>query len=346
MSHRLNELSPTLDAFTQGKLSLSDLAIQWRSAAKAHEPALPARYIEVLERVLSQLESAALFTEARAGRHYGLLMLLPPAAQANVKPLPREVIFVIDTSGSMHGDSIAQAKEALEMAVRRLTPADRFNVIEFNSYAKGLWNDARPADADNVEESIIDRIEITKGPTPDTGADSIGGRINMIPRSAFDRSQAELRYRTFVLMNSEFLNLRQTPGGKEGGDGKSYKWFPDFEVTYVNPVSKRFGYSVNASRNDYFYTARLTQKTFSTTNSSVAEPYLNSLNAQVAHSFSRRSALGVKFDFKLTPADTLSVAYNFNRYWVDFGNHQMTYATGTMLAAPATGRTVASGDFR
>ncbi|WP_374316685.1 hypothetical protein [Aquabacterium sp.] len=63
MSHRLNELSPTLDAFTQGKLSLSDLAIQWRSAAKAHEPALPARYIEVLERVLSQLESAALFTE-------------------------------------------------------------------------------------------------------------------------------------------------------------------------------------------------------------------------------------------------------------------------------------------
>jgi iron complex outermembrane receptor protein len=196
-----------------------------------------------------------------------------------------------------------------------------------------------------VTMSNVDRIEITKGPTPDTGADSIGGRINMIPRSAFDRSQPELRYRTFVLMNSEFLNLRKTPGGKEGGDGKAYKWFPDFEVTYVNPVSKRFGYSVNASRNDYFYTARLTQKTFSTSNSSVAEPYLNSLNAQVAHSFSRRSALGVKFDFKLTPADTLSLAYNFNRYWVDFGNHQMTYGTGTLLAAPATGRTATTGDF-
>lgn len=196
-----------------------------------------------------------------------------------------------------------------------------------------------------VTMSNVDRIEITKGPTPDTGADSIGGRINMIPRSAFDRSQPELRYRTFVLMNSEFLNLRKTPGGKEGGDGKAYKWFPDFEVTYVNPVSKRFGYSVNASRNDYFYTARLTQKTFSTTNTSVAEPYLSSLNAQVAHSFSRRSALGVKFDFRVSAADTVSVAYNFNRYWVDFGNHQMTYGTGTLLAAPTTGRTVATGDF-
>jgi len=63
MSNRLSELSPTLDAFSQGRLSLNDLAIQWRSTAKAHEPALPARYLDVLDRVLSQLESAALFTE-------------------------------------------------------------------------------------------------------------------------------------------------------------------------------------------------------------------------------------------------------------------------------------------
>jgi len=193
--------------------------------------------------------------------------------------------------------------------------------------------------------SNVDRIEITKGPTPDTGADSIGGRINMIPRSAFDRSRPEFRYRAFLLMNSEFLNLRKTPGGKEGGDGKSYKWFPDFEVTYVNPVSKTFGYALNASRNDYFYTARLMQKTFSITNSSATEPYLNSINAQVGHSNSRRSALGTKFDFRLSASDTVSVSYNFNRYWVDFGNRQMTYATGTMLAPTATGRNATTGDF-
>ena len=94
---------------------------------------------------------AALFAENKAGKTYGLLMLLPPAAETPVKALPREVIFVIDTSGSMHGDSIAQAKEALEMAVQRLSSADRFNVIEFNSYAKSLWNEARPADRDNID---------------------------------------------------------------------------------------------------------------------------------------------------------------------------------------------------
>jgi TonB-dependent receptor len=196
-----------------------------------------------------------------------------------------------------------------------------------------------------VTMSNVDRIEVTKGPTPDTGADSIGGRINMIPRSAFERSKPEFRYRTFVLMNSDFLTLRKTPGGKEGGDGKSYKWFPDFEVSYVNPVNKRFGYSINASRNDFFSSARLLQRTFSIANSAATAPYLTSINAQAGHSFSRRSALGAKFDFRIAANDTLSVAVNFNRYWVDFGNNQMTYGTGTLLAPTATGRNATTGDF-
>lgn len=196
-----------------------------------------------------------------------------------------------------------------------------------------------------VTMSNVDRIEITKGPTPDTGADSIGGRINMIPRSAFERSRPEFRYRTFLLMNSDFLSLRRTPGGREGGDGKAYKWFPDFEVSYVNPVSKSFGYSLNASRNDFFSSARLLQRTYSTTGSGATAPYLSSVNAQSGHSFSRRSALGAKFDFRLSARDTLSAAVNFNRYWVDFGNNQMTYGTGTLLAATATGRNATTGDF-
>lgn len=63
MTDRLSPLTATLDAFTQGRLSIADLANQWRDAARHHQPALPQRYQDVLERVLSQLESAALFTE-------------------------------------------------------------------------------------------------------------------------------------------------------------------------------------------------------------------------------------------------------------------------------------------
>lgn len=63
MSDRLSALPATLDDFKLGHLSLHDLARTWRDAAEAHQPALPQRYVDVLERLLNQLESAALFTE-------------------------------------------------------------------------------------------------------------------------------------------------------------------------------------------------------------------------------------------------------------------------------------------
>jgi len=98
--------------------------------------------------------AAAAITEQKNGRHYGLVMVVPPALERHARAIPREAIFVIDTSGSMQGTSIAQAQEALELAIRRLSAGDRFNVIEFNSYAQRLYADARPATPENVERAV------------------------------------------------------------------------------------------------------------------------------------------------------------------------------------------------
>jgi len=100
-----------------------------------------------------QQPQAAFFTEQKGGKTYGLLMVMPPAA-ANTKALPREVIYIIDTSGSMEGTSIVQAREALHMAVARLSAGDTFNVIEFNSSAKALFEDAQPATQDNIRTAV------------------------------------------------------------------------------------------------------------------------------------------------------------------------------------------------
>jgi Ca-activated chloride channel family protein len=95
----------------------------------------------------------AWFTEKKNGRYYALLMLMPSGAAAAAR-LPREVIFVLDTSGSMAGTSIRQAREALVLALRRLAPADRFNVIEFNSSARTLFPEAREASSAQVGRAI------------------------------------------------------------------------------------------------------------------------------------------------------------------------------------------------
>lgn len=98
--------------------------------------------------------TVALFSEPRGARHYGLLMVMPPVQAPGAARLPRETVFVIDTSGSMHGTSIAQAKEALELALMRLAPQDTFNVIEFNSTATRVFQEARAASADHVADAV------------------------------------------------------------------------------------------------------------------------------------------------------------------------------------------------
>ena len=95
----------------------------------------------------------ALFSEAGKDLDYALLMLMPPQLRADEQPLPREVVFILDTSGSMEGTSIVQAREALALALRRLNPADRFNIIEFNSEAYALFPTAQPASRDAVDHA-------------------------------------------------------------------------------------------------------------------------------------------------------------------------------------------------
>ncbi len=101
-----------------------------------------------------QAPRAALFREEIAGEFYHLLMLLPPEqATNNRQRLAREVIYVIDTSGSMAGTSIEQAKRALEMALTRLQPRDRFNVIQFNSTTHALFPQAQVANPTNLRQA-------------------------------------------------------------------------------------------------------------------------------------------------------------------------------------------------
>ncbi len=86
------------------------------------------------------------FTETIDGETFGLLVVLPPdPASVSAVRLPREAIFIIDTSGSMYGPSIDQARRALLFALGRLQPEDRFNVIEFNSVMHRLYPESRRA---------------------------------------------------------------------------------------------------------------------------------------------------------------------------------------------------------
>ncbi len=92
-----------------------------------------------------QATQASLQVEQHEGQWYGLLVVAPPELDAQSRiEAPREVTFIIDTSGSMSG-ALPKARSALTDALTRLSPQDRFNIIEFNDSHRSLFTDAKPA---------------------------------------------------------------------------------------------------------------------------------------------------------------------------------------------------------
>jgi len=97
---------------------------------------------------------AALFHEKRGGENYLLLMMLPPDVERDAPRSAREIIFVIDTSGSMGGPPIEQARRALALALGRLEPRDRFNIVAFASEARALFHEPLHADPRALEDAL------------------------------------------------------------------------------------------------------------------------------------------------------------------------------------------------
>ena len=107
---------------------------------------------------------AALFSEDWHDDTY-LMMMVLPATNGRPPALPRELVFVIDTSGSMSGSSIEQAKHALRTGLSSLGPQDRFNVLEFNDAATSLFRESVEASYANKQTAIsfVDSLEANGG---------------------------------------------------------------------------------------------------------------------------------------------------------------------------------------
>ena len=74
------------------------------------------------------------------------LLLLAPQAEVKAEQVAaKDVFFVLDTSGSMRGEKLAQAKAAAEYVLDNLNPDDRFNVISFSSSTQLYARSLRPA---------------------------------------------------------------------------------------------------------------------------------------------------------------------------------------------------------
>ncbi len=94
-------------------------------------------------------------TLARDGKDgYFQLAIMPPRLEHASTPTPRELVFVLDTSGSMDGQPLAVAKGAMRGFLEHLGPRDAFQVIRFSSDASQLGPAPLPNTRRNVQHAL------------------------------------------------------------------------------------------------------------------------------------------------------------------------------------------------
>jgi Ca-activated chloride channel family protein len=82
------------------------------------------------------------------------LTVQPPELVPDEQALPRELVFVVDTSGSMTGVPLDTAKALMRRALAGLRPDDTFTVLNFSGDVAALSDTLLPADAHNIEQGL------------------------------------------------------------------------------------------------------------------------------------------------------------------------------------------------
>ncbi len=120
------------------------------------------------------------------------LMIAPPTSAADAPSVPRDVVFVLDRSGSMAGEKWEQATAALSHGLKTLGPADRFALVSFATDVRRFRDGLAGADAETVR-AATSHLEALR-PAGGTNVDeAIAAALG-----AFDGDDGRLRMVAFL----------------------------------------------------------------------------------------------------------------------------------------------------
>ena len=111
---------------------------------------------------------------------YFIGILSPPLANKS-KAVDKNLIFILDSSGSMRGDKIRQAKEALKFCLLGLNPGDRFNIIDYDDGVRPYKSTLLDVNKKNIDEAV----EFANGIDASGGTniyDALARACEMIPK--------------------------------------------------------------------------------------------------------------------------------------------------------------------
>jgi Ca-activated chloride channel family protein len=201
----------------------------------APKDSLPNRDFVLRYAAARRQPSATLYLDdSRPGNGFFSLVLQPPQVDIERAVGRREMIFVVDVSGSMSGVPLGMCREAMREAIRGLRPVDTFNIYTFAGSTQAAFDRPRPANDANVRQAL----EVIDGL-------SAGGGTMMADavRAALDPAVGRGRHRYVFFMTDGYV------GNEDEIIAASRSFVEAKEKTGTR--AKVFGFGVGSSVNRY-----------------------------------------------------------------------------------------------
>jgi iron complex outermembrane receptor protein len=226
------------------------------------------------------------------------------------------------------------ANDARSISLRGLNPNFTTVAVDGSPMASAASSeDSRRFEFEQVAINNVETIEVFKTVTPDMPADSTGGQVNLVTKSAFDREGSHFSYNVFLTANSENVTL-----SKRGAWGQGEKRLvrPNADFNYSTRLSENVGVNVNYRFSEIYHDAPRSEFAWDfrpASGASADNPYLRTYQLRDEQKLTHRESFATKFDFRLSERTTFSLSGQWNWYDLVFTQRGPVFDTGT---APAS----------
>jgi TonB-dependent receptor len=189
---------------------------------------------------------------------------------------------------------------------------------------------------EQVSISNVETIEVFKTLTPEMQANSTGGSVNLVTKSAFDREGSLTTYRFYLQAISDDLTFKKTPGW---GQEMTRKILPGVDLNYATRLTPNLGINVSYKNSQLFndYPRSTYTWEYNPANGGTpTHPILTSWNLQNEQKDTRRQGFSAQVDYRLGDHTKLSLLGDWTYYDLIFTDRTTTLNTGTLGALATT----------
>ncbi|MBI5694030.1 MAG: TonB-dependent receptor [Verrucomicrobia bacterium] len=224
------------------------------------------------------------------------------------------------------------------LMVRGMEP--NLNLVMINGNQAAAANSSstgRTFEFDQITIDNIESIEVFKAPVPWMPANSIGGTVNMVTRSAFLQKGRRLNATLNLTGNTDWMTLAKTSGPD---DHATRKLSPGGSISYSdNFLNGRLGVAASFSK---LYVNGFGGTAYNTYTTNASGTFVSQYQREDHQNFTIRQGGSLNLDYKVSEATTVFLRTTYTDHYYMFRNRFLRFNTGTIVgvATPARVETI------